>query len=237
LLCCPVVLSICSIALTRKNALWIVCLTALVLGLLVSDLSLVLFIALPAGLVLALSLSRTDHDFNAAKLGDGDELHPLLLVAAILSALIIVDGILCESTIAHIADADAALREARRVLKEGGRLYLTVPFLWPFHGSPDDYRRWSAMGVLWDLRGFEIVASGIAGGPTTALCNILHEWLAMVFSFNIEGLYRFIYLALIPVLSPPKLLDYVVSHHRHAGRLAALFCVHARKPPQTRPRN
>jgi len=140
-----------------------------------------------------------------------------------------VDGILCEMVLEHVPDAKGALREFRRVLKPGGRMYLAVPFLWPYHASPHDYWRWTSSGLEKDLEGFEPLAIGLSGGPTTTLCNVLHEWLAIVLSFDVDLLYRVLYLALIPLIYPFKLLDHLVSRYRHAAKIGALLYVHARK--------
>lgn len=140
------------------------------------------------------------------------------------------DAILCEMVLEHVPDARAALREFHRVLRPGGRVYLAVPFLWPYHASPHDYWRWTTSGLERDFAGFEKLASGISGGPTTTLVNVLHEWLAMVLSLNIDALYRVFYLALMPALFPFKFLDVLVSRHRHAGKIAALVYFHGRKP-------
>jgi SAM-dependent methyltransferase len=161
------------------------------------------------------------------------EAYPGVKVRADLCALPFlsgtVDGILCEMVLEHVPDALAAIGEFHRVLKPGGRLYVAVPFLWPYHASPHDYWRWSLSGVERDLRMFEKIEAGVSGGPTTTLVNVLHEWLAMVLSLNIDALYRAFYLLLIPVLFPWKLLDVLVSRHRHAAKIGALFHFHGRK--------
>jgi len=141
-----------------------------------------------------------------------------------------VDGILCEMVLEHVPNAAGALREFRRVLRPGGRIYLAVPFLWPYHASPHDYWRWTVSGVRKDLGGFEAVDIGLAGGPTTTLVNVLHEWLAIALSFNVDLLYRLLYLVLMPVLFPFKLLDLILSRHRHAGKIGALYYFHGLKP-------
>jgi SAM-dependent methyltransferase len=162
------------------------------------------------------------------------ELYPGVGIVGDLLALPLrsgsTDGILCEMVLEHVPDAAAALREFQRVLRPGGRIYLAVPFLWPYHASPHDYWRWTRSGAERDFAAFETIAAGVSGGPTTTLVNVLHEWLAMALSLNVEALYRIFYLVLMPLLFPWKLLDLLLSRHRHAGKLAALLYFHGRKP-------
>jgi SAM-dependent methyltransferase len=166
------------------------------------------------------------------------EAYPGIGLVAELGALPLldasVDGVLCEMVLEHVPAARRAIEEILRVLKPGGRLYVAVPFLWPFHASPHDYWRWTAAGLERDLASFERIDGGIAGGPTTTLVNVLHEWLAIVLSLNIEALYRVLFLLLMPLLFPFKLLDHVVSRHRHAAKTAALVYFHGRRSPDTR---
>ena len=143
-----------------------------------------------------------------------------------------VDGLLSEMVLEHLPDPHAATAEMQRVLKPGGRAFVMVPFLWPYHAAPHDYTRWTQAGLARELAGFEPVAAGLAGGPTTTLCNVLHEWLAIALSFNIEPLYRLLYLLLMPLVFPFKLLDKLLARHRHATKIAALYYFHGRKRHQ-----
>lgn len=43
----------------------------------------------------------------------------------------------------HLPDPIRALKEASRLLKPGGKLLATVPFLYPIHADPDDYGRYT----------------------------------------------------------------------------------------------
>jgi SAM-dependent methyltransferase len=69
------------------------------------------------------------------------------------------DAVVCNAVLEHVARHDMVLRELRRVLKPGGHLILSVPFLQPFHACPSDFRRFTAEGLreLADVHGLEVV--------------------------------------------------------------------------------
>jgi SAM-dependent methyltransferase len=57
------------------------------------------------------------------------------------------DSVLCNQVLEHIFTPDEFLREIHRVLKPGGHLLLTVPFVWDEHEQPYDYARYSSFGL------------------------------------------------------------------------------------------
>ncbi len=58
-----------------------------------------------------------------------------------------LDVVFLFEVLEHIASDDQALREIRRVLRPGGRFYASVPFVYPVHDAPNDYRRFTIHGV------------------------------------------------------------------------------------------
>ena len=60
-----------------------------------------------------------------------------------------VDAIICKDVLEHVIDPLSAVREMHRVLKTGGLLYCSVPFLHPYHGSKvlPDYWRFTQDGL------------------------------------------------------------------------------------------
>jgi SAM-dependent methyltransferase len=63
-----------------------------------------------------------------------------------------VDVVLALNVLEHLRDPFACLTEIRRVLKDGGRCLLEVPFLYPIHDAPRDFSRWTQYGLEELLR-------------------------------------------------------------------------------------
>jgi len=134
-----------------------------------------------------------------------------------------VDGIISEATLEHVRDRRAGIEEMQRVLKKGGYLYVVVPFMAGYHPSPDDYYRWTPQGLAAELQGLEAIETGIRSGPTSALLWILQEWLALALSFNISFVYRVLWIVLMLITFPLKLLDLLFSRYAMAWKIAATF--------------
>jgi SAM-dependent methyltransferase len=69
------------------------------------------------------------------------------------------DVVLCNQVLEHVFNPDEFLAEMRRVLVPGGRVVLTVPFVWDEHEQPHDYARYSSFGLcaLMARHGLEVV--------------------------------------------------------------------------------
>lgn len=57
------------------------------------------------------------------------------------------DSALCNAVLEHVENAERGIRELARVVRKGGYLVVTVPFLQPYHPSPGDFRRYTADGL------------------------------------------------------------------------------------------
>ena len=73
------------------------------------------------------------------------------------------DIIVANNVIEHFYDPHQAVGEMRRVLKKGGVIYYTVPFLYPVHEAPHDYARFTEFGLkklFEDFTQFELHRRG-----------------------------------------------------------------------------
>ena len=70
------------------------------------------------------------------------------------------DTILCNAVLEHVEAPEPVMREMVRVLRAGGHLLVSIPFLQPFHPVPGDFRRYTADGMrrLGVENGLEVIA-------------------------------------------------------------------------------
>jgi SAM-dependent methyltransferase len=70
------------------------------------------------------------------------------------------DCIVSTQVLEHVTKPDTYLSECFRLLRAGGKLFLTTHGSYEDHGSPYDYRRWTAEGLKYDLlkAGFHILS-------------------------------------------------------------------------------
>lgn len=71
-----------------------------------------------------------------------------------------LDGVLSTQTLEHVPNPTRIINEWARVLRPGGYLLLTVPFIWPEHEMPFDFQRYTTNGLrlMLEKGGFEIIA-------------------------------------------------------------------------------
>ncbi len=84
----------------------------------------------------------------------------------------VADTVLCTETLEHVLDPLGFLAEARRSLRPGGRLILTVPFAARWHYVPFDYWRFtpSALKHLLGKSGFTQIEIYRRGNALTVAC-------------------------------------------------------------------
>ena len=83
-----------------------------------------------------------------------------------------VDVVLATETLEHVAEPEAFLAQARRVLRDDGRIVLTVPFSARWHYIPHDYWRYtpSSLRNLLEAQGFGDVVVNARGNELTVAC-------------------------------------------------------------------
>lgn len=141
-----------------------------------------------------------------------------------------VDAVLCEVVLEHVRDAQQVIAESLRVLRPGGRCLFIAPFLFPFHGHPDDFRRWSKQGLAAEFAAFQQVETGIHAGPCSAMANLVTEWAYVLSGLRFPTGYTFVKGLFTTLLFPIKFLDALVIRFPEAHRMASTLYVTAVKP-------
>ena len=135
------------------------------------------------------------------------------------------DSVLCNQVLEHVFNPDEFLSEIKRVLKPGGRLLLTVPFVWDEHEQPHDYARYSSFGLkaLIDKNGFNVIEYKKIGTDVSTIFQLINAYLYKIFvkwplpirvvvtitlmsSFNLLG----IMLGILLPRNPDLFLDQIV---------------------------
>lgn len=99
------------------------------------------------------------------------------------------DGVLLVSMLQHVPNPHRVAAEVHRILKPGGVLYASAPFIWSYHRDPDDYWRFSRRGLEELFSRFEKVDSGFNRGPASTFCDLLVRFCAILFCCNSHALY------------------------------------------------
>ncbi|MHC5210548.1 MAG: class I SAM-dependent methyltransferase [Planctomycetota bacterium] len=89
------------------------------------------------------------------------------------------DTVLCLEMLEHVPDSDRCVAQIARVLRPGGRLLATVPFIAPLHAMPYDFGRMTAPGIaaLLERHGLELVALTPRGNTASATGALLAQYL------------------------------------------------------------
>lgn len=69
------------------------------------------------------------------------------------------DSLVTNQVFEHVFNPDKFLEESYRVVKPGGIMLMTVPFVWDEHEQPYDYARYTSFGIraLLEKNGFEVL--------------------------------------------------------------------------------
>jgi SAM-dependent methyltransferase len=92
------------------------------------------------------------------------------------------DTVVSFQVMEHLPEPARFLRECHRLLRPGGRVHLTVPFMWHVHEAPHDYFRYTRHGLehLLTKAGFTDIRIEAYGG----------FWTTWVLKFNYHTLRR-----------------------------------------------
>ena len=132
-----------------------------------------------------------------------------------------VDAVIMQALLEHVTSPSEVVKEAFRVLKPGGILYVEVPFLQGFHADPHDYQRYTLPGLKVLLSDFEEIVSGVSVGPFCSFVWLIRDGFSSC--FNNKMLFNLSRFLLAWILSPIRYFDYIARSNPSAERLANEF--------------
>jgi len=132
------------------------------------------------------------------------------------------DTILCIAVLEHVENPEEIVQEFMRVVKPGGHVIASVPFLQPEHKVPTDFQRYTQDGLqrLFVHNGFEIISVKPLFSVYHTLHWVVYEWLHLRDTFVYKAL-RLILLLPLGILAKRSTLQ--------SAKLASVFQVIARK--------
>jgi len=84
------------------------------------------------------------------------------------------DNVLCINVMEHIFNYQNLVSESFRILKPGGHMFVSVPFFFNIHGSPNDYFRYTRAAlerIMSDAGFVDITIHELGDGP----CSVLFQ--------------------------------------------------------------
>ncbi len=89
-------------------------------------------------------------------------------------------SVVAYNVLEHIYDDTNAINEFKKILKKGGKLYISTPFLYRFHEAPKDYKRYTLEYFEKNLKrnNFKIKKKlSLGTGPFLASYSLIFDYL------------------------------------------------------------
>lgn len=95
-----------------------------------------------------------------------------------------IDANFSAFALEHVSDYRRFISESFRTLRPGGRILLVVPFIYCFHGAPDDYVRFSKSYIKDLFSGWNIIKTTEVGNRAAIIAEMFNEKPWMGFDNN-----------------------------------------------------
>lgn len=94
------------------------------------------------------------------------------------------DTAMFSEVLEHLERPEDVLKEIFRILKQGGVMICSMPFLFPIHGDPHDFQRWTETKIKKVLQ--EVGFLSISITPMGSTGSVIHDILFVSFN-KIQG--------------------------------------------------
>ena len=115
------------------------------------------------------------------------------------------DSVISNQVFEHVFNPDKFMLELNRVLKPGGMLLITVPFVWDEHDQPHDYARYTSFALesILNKHGFEVIEHIKSMNDIRVIFQLLNDYIykkIVTDSLRLNLLLTIIFMAPINVL-------------------------------------
>jgi SAM-dependent methyltransferase len=107
------------------------------------------------------------------------------------------DVVFSSQALEHVEDLELTMSEMKRVLRVGGSMVLSFPFIYNEHGAPHDFHRFTVHRAVRLFPGFEVVNVKRQGGLGSTIGILVLNWIDI--SLNQTKVGRFLRAPLLPV--------------------------------------
>jgi SAM-dependent methyltransferase len=118
-----------------------------------------------------------------------------------------IDAIVTRSVLEHVPEPAVVVADFHRITKVGGYGIHLIPFMYPFHASPNDFNRYTHMGQRLLFRDWTVIAQTNPTGPVSLILLSSIEMASIVLSFGNTRARSVLYLLFCGLLFPLKYLD------------------------------
>ena len=120
------------------------------------------------------------------------------------------DGVLCNQVFEHVFNPIDFIKEINRILKIGGSLVISVPFVWDEHEQPYDYARYSSFGLKYILQenGFELIEFKKSNNGLEVVFQLINAYLYKI--LNTRNSYLNLILCVI-FMAPFNIIGSIIS--------------------------
>jgi SAM-dependent methyltransferase len=139
------------------------------------------------------------------------------------------DTVFSIAVLEHVPEPNKVIEEMIRTLKPGGYMYAEVPFIYFFHGYPNDYQRYTQEGIRYLFRDLKDVEIGITEGSVSSVLQSTNMVLNLflpdrfpLFKKAFNGVFRWLFF-------PLKYLDLLIKNKKDAHILAGGFYIIGKK--------